>query len=139
AARRVVRNDRKAGVRHRHGVRDPRVGAAIVPPVGRRSRHRLYGRPRPIELTFATVRRTRRREGPPPAGGCRAPGRGAEATLNPPILVRPLVSKATTRMSPAGIPFALTVTEPVTDTRDATLIVRGSRTAGGLGLGRWVP
>ena len=34
----------KAGVRHLHGVRHPRIGAAIVSPVGRRSRHRVHGR-----------------------------------------------------------------------------------------------
>src|SRR6266516_1391668 len=56
AARRVGRNDWQAGVHHRHGVRHPRIGAAIVSPVGRRSRHRVYGRSAPIELTFATVR-----------------------------------------------------------------------------------
>jgi hypothetical protein len=49
-------DDREAGVHHLYGVRRPRIGAAIVSPVGRRSRHRDYGRSNPIELTFATVR-----------------------------------------------------------------------------------
>jgi uncharacterized protein YbjT (DUF2867 family) len=52
AARCVGRNDGKAGVRHLYGVRHPRIGAAIVSPVGRRSPHRVYGRSSPIELTF---------------------------------------------------------------------------------------
>src|SRR5947208_224319 len=55
AARRVGRNDWKAGVHHLYGVRHPRIGAAIVSPVGRRSRDGVYGRCNPIELTFATV------------------------------------------------------------------------------------
>ena len=43
------RNDWKASVHHLYGVRHPRIGAAIVSPVGRRSRHRVHGRPSPIE------------------------------------------------------------------------------------------
>jgi hypothetical protein len=65
AARRVGRNDWKAGVHHLYGVRHPRIGGAIVSPLGRRSRHRVYGRSNPIELTFATVRhRTKVTKGP---------------------------------------------------------------------------
>jgi len=45
----------KAGVHHRYGVRHPRLAAANVSPVGRRSRHRVYGRPSLIGLTFASV------------------------------------------------------------------------------------
>ena len=45
-----------AGVHHRYGVRHPRIGAAIVSPAGRRSRHCVYGRSSAIGLTFATVR-----------------------------------------------------------------------------------
>ena len=51
AARRVGRHDGQAGVRHLDGVRRPRVGAAVVSPVGRRSRRRVCGRSGPIELT----------------------------------------------------------------------------------------
>ena len=59
------RNDWKAGVHHLYGVRHPRIGAAIVSPVGRRSRHRVHGRTNPIESTFATVRhRTKVTKGP---------------------------------------------------------------------------
>jgi hypothetical protein len=65
AARRVGRNDWKADVHHLYGVRHPRISAAIVSPVGRRSRHRVYGGSSPIELTFATVRhRTKVTKGP---------------------------------------------------------------------------
>ncbi len=56
AARRVGRNDGKAGVHHLYGVRHPRIGAAIVSPVGRRSRRRVLGRSNPGELTGAAVR-----------------------------------------------------------------------------------
>ncbi len=56
AARRVGRNDWQAGVHHLDGVRPPRIGATIVSPVGRRSRHRVQGRSNPIELTFACAR-----------------------------------------------------------------------------------
>ena len=57
----------KAGVHHLYGVRHPRIGAAIVSPVGRRSRHRVYGRSNPIELTFATARhRAKVTKGPAP-------------------------------------------------------------------------
>ncbi len=37
-------DDGNAGVHHLDGVRHPRIGAAIVSPVGRRSRHRVHGR-----------------------------------------------------------------------------------------------
>ena len=47
AARRVGRDDRKAGVHHLDGVRHPRIGAAIVSPLGRRSGHRVPGRSNP--------------------------------------------------------------------------------------------
>ncbi len=55
AARRVGRDDRKAGAHHLHGVRRPRNGAANVSPVGRRPRHCVNGRPNPGELTFAAA------------------------------------------------------------------------------------
>src|SRR3979490_2248265 len=73
AARRVGRNDWKAGIHHLYGVRHPRIGPPIVSPVGRRSRHRVYGRSNPIESTFATVRhRTKVTNGPGWAGALRA-------------------------------------------------------------------
>jgi hypothetical protein len=56
AARRVGRHDGKAGVHHLYGVRHPRIRAAIVPPVGRRSRHRVHGRSITIERAFAAPR-----------------------------------------------------------------------------------
>ena len=51
AASRVGRDDGYACVHHHHGLRHPRIGAAIVSTVGRRPHRRVYGRSNSIELT----------------------------------------------------------------------------------------
>ena len=61
-----------------------------------------------------------------PAGRLTQPGAGGEVSLPPAIEPRVVpvvvVSTPTTRMSPAGIPFAFTVTEPVAEPPMPTVV-----------------
>jgi uncharacterized protein YbjT (DUF2867 family) len=70
------RHDRQAGVRQLRRVRHPRLGAAHVPPVGRRSRRRVYGRGRVAGESASIVRVSRNRRRRVGAVEPALPGRG---------------------------------------------------------------